>query len=238
MIGARWALLLAALALAAGASGAFGSAGAAPAAQRLTVTAACALLAPLAWPGRGATLRTTVGRIAGWSLAAAAAAAIVLRAMAATGAMGAAGQPASRIAAACAMLALVVATTHAALALLETLCRETEAAARGAVIALALLGALPLWLGPAAELASGRRPWIVGAVAAASPLSHLALACGDDWLHNAWFYQHANLAGLQVPPPDPGAVAAGYAMALAALLAALAWAFSGAARRLATPRPS
>ncbi|MDE1928500.1 MAG: hypothetical protein KGI36_15090, partial [Burkholderiales bacterium] len=209
MIGARWAMLLAALALAAGV---LGVAAAAPDAQRLAVTAACALLAPLAWPGRAATLRATLLRIALWSIGAAAAAAIVLRAA------GATRQPAARIAAACAMLALIVAATHAALALLETLRQEREAAARAAVVALALAGGLPLWLGPAAEAVSARLPWAIGAVSALSPLSHLALACDADWLHGAWFYQHANLAALAVPQPAPGAVAAGYAALLAALL--------------------
>ena len=108
------------------------------------------------------------------------------------------------------MLMLILLVTHAVAAGLEGRLRgqsgdaETarEMAGRAAALALALLGSLPLWLGPAAELLAGRHPWIIDAVVGMSPLTHLAVASGNDLLRNQWFYQHSNLAALQFSYPS------------------------------------
>ncbi len=84
-----------------------------------------------------------------------------------------------------------------------------EAAGRSAAVALALLGALPLWLGPVAETLSARHDWAIDAVVGASPLTHLAVASGNDLLRNQWFYQHANLAALLFSYPGLGAASPG-----------------------------
>ena len=70
---------------------------------------------------------------------------------------------------------------------------------------------MPLWLGPAAELLASRLPWIVNAALGVSPLTHLAVASGNDLLRNAWFYQHANLAALQFSYPGLAEITLSYA---------------------------
>ena len=77
-------------------------------------------------------------------------------------------------------------------------------AGRTVALVLALLGSLPLWLGPAGELLSGRQPWIIDAIVGMSPLTHLAVASDNDLLRNEWLYQHSNLAALQTLLSGPG----------------------------------
>ena len=51
-----------------------------------------------------------------------------------------------------------------------------------------------------------------------SPLTHLAVASGNDLLRNQWFYQHSNLASLQISYPELNALAWGYLFAGSMLL--------------------
>jgi hypothetical protein len=190
-------------------------------ARVVLVTAVVGALAPLFWPGRAATTRSTTMRIAGWSLATTALAA----GLAALG--GNAALLAPRIAGACLVLFLVLVAAHALTAVLEALLRRRgagpdrarEISAWLTTAALAALAAAPLWLGPAAEVASQARPRAVDAVVAVSPLTHLAVASGNDLLRNQWFYQHSNLSGLRFDYPRLGAVLACYVVLAAALLA-------------------
>ena len=210
MITARWTMLaVAALLMLA----AFGASDLQPSALRLAVTAIVGLIAPLFWPGNAVTPTRTALRIAGWSAAAACLAAIALRIA------GDTAQPFARILAACGMLLLILLVTHAAAAGLEVRWHgqsgnaETarEMAGRAAALALALVGSLPLWAGPACELLSGRHPWIIDAAIGVSPLTHLAVASGNDLLRNQWLYQHSNLAPLQFSYPGIADVAVAYA---------------------------
>ena len=209
MITARWAMLAVAgvLMLAA-----FGASDLQPSALRLAVTAVIGLIAPLFWPGNAATPARTALRIAAWSAAVACMAAIALRIA------GNPGQPFARILAACGMLLLILLVTHAAAAAIEVRWHgqsgnaETarEMAGRTAALALALVGSLPLWVGPACELLAGRQPWIIDAAVGISPLTHLAVASGNDLLRNQWFYQHSNLAALQFSYPSPAELILSY----------------------------
>jgi hypothetical protein len=184
-----------------------------PSALRVAVTAIVGLLAPLFWPGSAATAARTALRIGGWLLAAVGVAAIALRFT------GDHGQPFARILPACAMLSLILLVTHTLAAGLEGHWRgesadaekAREMAGRAAATVLALLGSAPLWLGPAAELLARRHAWIIDAVIGISPLTHLAVAGGNDLLRNPWFYQHANLAALQFSYPGLAEVTLSYA---------------------------
>lgn len=191
-----------------------------PSAQRVAVAATVGLLAPLLWPGTGPTATRTGTTVLLWSAVAAGVAAI---GMAAAG-----GAPrAGAILPVGAMLCLVLLVVHAACAALELRWRRSgvpagdarELAGRVACLVLAGLGALPLWLGPAAEALSLGLPGMADAALGASPLVHLALASGNDLLRNQWFYQHANLASLPVGYPSMAAIASAYI----ALVAPLAW---------------
>ena len=108
-------------------------------------------------------------------------------------------------------------------------------AGRTVAIGLALLGALPLWLGPVGELLSDRHEGLIDAVIAVSPLTHLAVASGNDLLRNPWFYQHANLAALKFSYPGLAELAAAYAAvtAFVAMLALAAWGLQRGQRRSA-----
>jgi hypothetical protein len=165
-------------------------------------------------------------RVAGWSVAAACLAALALRAF------GATGQSLARVWAACAMLALILIATHALVALLEGQWRDPAVdskvsrnrACRIAALSLSMLGSLPLWFGPAAELLSNRHSWVVDTTLALSPLTHLAVASGNDLLRNQWFYQHSNLASLQTSYPELNTLAWTYVFACSMLLlATLSW---------------
>ena len=122
------------------------------------------------------------------------------------------GQPFARILPACAMLMLILLVTHALAAGLEGRLRggsgdaesAREMAGRTAAIVLALLGSVPLWLGPAAELLARRQPWIIDAVIGVSPLTHLAVASGNDLLRNPWFYQHVESRRTAILVSQPG----------------------------------
>lgn len=197
---------------------------------RVEVTALLGVLAPLFWPGRAATTSGTVRRVAGWSAAVAASAAVVLLALGA--------RPWDRIAAACAMLMAILVLTHAAAAVLERRWQAAsgtghdarELASRVMASVFAVLGTLPFWLGPAAESMSARLPGAIDFVLSLSPVSHLAVASGNDLLHDPWLYEHSNLAVLAVSYPALGTIAWGYA-AVCALLAILVLAGRGPSPR-------
>lgn len=216
MIAARWAILAAAAALM---LAAFGATALQPSALRVAVTAIVGALAPLFWPGTGATAVRAALRVGGWSLAAAILAAVELRVA------GGAAQSFTQIVPACGVLLLLLVATHALAAALETRWRVRDADAerarelggRTAASALAVLASMPLWLGPAAELLAPRQPWIVDAVVGASPLTHLAVASGNDLLRNAWFYQHANLAALRFSYPGLTGIMLSYGTAVVLL---------------------
>jgi len=189
-------------------------------ARIVLVTAVVGVLAPLFWPGRAATGAITIARIVGWSLACAGLAAAV----ASLSGLGVGRLP--RAATALAVLFLALVAAHAVAATLEGLKlgrgagpeAARESAAWIATAALVTLGAAPLWLGPAAELALADRPGAVDAVVAVSPLAHLAVASGNDLLRNQWFYQHSNLAGLRFDYPRLAAVMTAYGLLAAVLL--------------------
>ncbi len=189
-------------------------------ARLVAVTAVIGLLAPLFWPGRAGTPRLTAARIIGWSLAATLLAGVV----ALLSGVGVAWM--ARTAAVCAVLFLVLVVVHAAAVVLESLLHGRTKQADGAretaawlvTAALATLAAAPLWLGPAAELASANRPQAVDAAVAVSPLTHLAVASGNDLLRNQWFYQHSNLSGLRFDYPRLAPLMIAYSLMAAALL--------------------
>jgi hypothetical protein len=203
MMAARWAMLAVAGGMMLGTFGATAT-HLQPSALRVAVTAVIGLIAPLFWPGNAATPARTALRIVTWSAAAACLAAITLRIA------GIPGQPFARILAACGMLLLILLVSHAVAAGLEGHLRDKsvdaetarEMAGRTATLALAFVGSLPLWLGPAAELLARRYPWIIDAAIGISPLTHLAVASGNDLLRNQWFYQNSNLAALQFSYPS------------------------------------
>lgn len=178
-------------------------------ARLVLITSVIAVLSPLFWPGRAATSRATAWRTLGWSLGATLLAAIAAFSVGST----------PHIASACVMLMLICVTTLGAAAWAESLLARRgadTASARNASawLATALLAvpaAAPLWLGPAAELAAVERPRALAAVVAVSPLTHLAIASGNDLLRNQWFYQHSNLSGLRFDYPRLLPVFAGYA---------------------------
>jgi hypothetical protein len=235
VIALRWALLLAA------AAGVLAAVGATdpdfqPSALRVVVAAVLGLLAPLFWPGCAATAARTAARVLVWS-AAVAAAAVGLPLV-----LGRAPQAVPALLACAAMLLAILLPVHAAAAALQAWLHRRmdradaarEAAGRITALALALLLALPLWLGPAAELVAPRADWAVDAVLAASPLTHLAVASGNDLLRHEWLYQHANLAALQVSYPELATTAGAYAALALALAGLVAWRCRPAA---ATPIP-
>lgn len=183
-----------------------------PSALRLLVTALVGLLAPLFWPGSAATAARTAARIVGWSAAAAALAAAALLIV------GGPVQPFMPVIVACAVLMLMLVLVHTLAAALEMRWRRRSVAAhdareqsgRTAATTLALLGSLPLWSGPVAELLSARHAWIIDTVVGISPLTHLAVASSNDLLRNEWLYQHSNLASLQVTYPGLALLAWSY----------------------------
>lgn len=189
-------------------------------ARLVAVTAVVGLLAPLFWPGRADTGRLTAARIIGWSLAATLLAGVA----ALLSGIGVAWL--SRAAAACAVLFLVLLVVHSVAAALESLLhgrtKQTEGARETAAwlvtAALATVAAAPLWLGPAAELASANSPQAVDTAVAVSPLTHLAVASGNDLLRNQWFYQHSNLSGLRFDYPRLAPLMTAYGLLAAALL--------------------
>lgn len=217
MIAARWGMLLVAALSILVASGATSAQG--QPSLRVAVTAVIGMLAPLFWPGCAATLSRTALRVVAWSAAAAAAAAIAIALLARV------AQPWLRVASACAMLMAILVLTHAAAAAIERRCNASiddagsarELAGRTMAGALAALGTSPFWLGPLAESLSGRHPGIIDIVVGLSPVTHLAVAGGNDLLHNPWLYEHSNLAVLAVSYPGLATLAWGYGAALAML---------------------
>ena len=176
---------------------------------RLAVTAVFALLAPLFWPGRGATSARTVLRVVAWSIAVTVSAAIAILVVARP------AQPWLPVVEVCAMLLMLLLLSHAAAAALESrwhvrsvdAAQARELAARAVAIALGLWGTLPFWAGPMAELVTTSHPGTIDAALGASPLAHLAVAANNDLLRNAWLYEHSNLAVLSVSSPEPATLA-------------------------------
>lgn len=190
-----------------------------PSALRVLVMSVVGLLALLFWPGLAATTARSVMHVVAWSAAATLLAALAL------GMTPRALQPLAAVFSSCLMLLLMLLVAHTLAALLQALLRApaghphgaSETAGRTLACALALAGALPLWLGPLAELLSARHAWIIDAVIAASPLTHLAVASGNDLLRNQWLYQHANLAALPFSYPELRDVLMFYAAAVLGL---------------------
>jgi hypothetical protein len=229
VIAARAALLLVAALLVLAATGGW-SREVQPSLLRLEVTAVLALLAPLFWPGLAATPKRTALRIALWSVAVACAAGVMIRLL------GHAGQTWAHIVPSCAMLALIVVLALTTAAVLEAQVRSvlgdtgTARDAAGCVVALALalLGSMPLWLGPVGELLSADHGGAIDAIVGSSPLTHLAVASGNDLLRNPWLYQHSNLAALQVSYPGLAGLLGCYvSVTLVLALAALAFRVPG-----------
>jgi hypothetical protein len=194
-----------------------------PSTQRVMVAAITALIAPLFWPGASRTPARTALRIGAWSCAAACLAAAMML-------FGHPDQAVARVFATSAMLVPIMLLVHALAAVLETCIRNRSAdaetareiAGRIAAITLAFLGSLPVWLGPTAQLLTRGHAGIIDLVVGASPLTHLAVASGNDLLRNQWFYQHSNLAALQFSYPEWPQLAAMYAtICLALALATL-----------------
>ena len=224
----RWALLLVACLPVLAAFGAW-SPDLQPSALRLLVAAVVGGLAPLFWPGlvRARLVRNGL-RLGAWCLAALAMTALILAML------GRGAQRWADILGVCAMLLPILLLGHLLAAALQAwqptrhpAAAEHAGAARWgaagmAMMAMALLGAAPLWLGPVAELLTGEHPGIVDAVVAASPVTHLAVASGLDILHSPWLYQNSNMAALPVNYPEPAALAFCYALACFVGLAALA----------------
>lgn len=217
MIRARITMLAVAAALALAACGA-ASADLQPSARLVMVTAIVAVLAPLFWPGKAATPALTAIRIAQWTLG------IGVLTMMAVSISRDPGLPLLRAASACAVLVLILLLAHAFAAGLEALLQGAGEASEGArelavwttAAVLVLLGSLPLWLGPTAELlANGEAVWL-DSVIGMSPLTHLAVASGNDLLRNQWFYQHSNLAALQWSYPGLRTIVLSYTTAILA----------------------
>lgn len=235
MIVARAAMLLGAVLIALVAVGA--GRDLPPSALRMTTGSMIALLAPLFWPGSTAERRATAWRILLWTAAASSIAAMSPLLL------GAARPLSTALLRSSAMLAALLLTSHVLVACLERRwarhrgdAREArEQAGRTVTLVLALLGSLPLWIGPMAELLSARHAWAIDAALAVSPLTHLAVAAGSDVLRTPWLYQHSNLARLQSDYPGlPGL--AGFYAALCLLLAVLATTMRR--RRIAGPTTS
>ena len=181
-------------------------------AQRVLITAVLALTAPLFWPGRRSSTGRTAMTIIAWSCLVTSIAALLLVVF-------------SRVAPSielvtrvCGVLLLITVVTHAIVVAVETLVASTsssekdsrEIGGRLATFALALFGLLPVWCGPAAQLVTRSYPGLIDAIIALSPLTHLAVASGNDLLRNQWFYQHSTLSGLQFSYPNLTTIFAGY----------------------------
>jgi hypothetical protein len=209
-----------------------------PSARRVVVAAAIALIAPLFWPGTAKTFGRTALIVTGWSCAATVLAAVAVLLW------GASGQSLARGASVCAVLLLIMLVTHAVAAGLEGLvaakCGDPEGAREIAgclaTLGLAIIGSLPLWLGPAAELVSDPDAAVIDGILGVSPLAHLAVASGNDLLRNQWFYQHSNLAALRYSYPSLITVTATYiVIALFFVVVPLALRRSGAKTGSTTP---
>jgi hypothetical protein len=216
VIAARWGLLLVA-ALSIFAVWGSTSAQTHPPELRVEVSAVIGMLAPLFWPGRAPTTSGTVLRVLAWSAAASAAVAAFL--------LVHPGQPWNRVAPTCAMLMAILVLVHSAAVVLEDRWSASspdpraarELAGRAMASALAVLCTLPFWLGPVAESLTARHPGIIDIVVGLSPVTHLAVAGGNDLLRNPWLYEHSNLAVLLVSYPGLGTLAAAYASACVVL---------------------
>ena len=198
--------------------------------QRVVVAAAVSLLAPLLWPGLAATPVASALRVLLWS--ALAVSAVVCTALLSPWLQGLAAPGLEPVFATGALLLALLLMLHTLVALLETHWRSgarppaaaREMAGRTVALLLALWAAVPLWLGPLTELLLHDHEGVVDAVIGASPLTHLAVASGNDLLRNQWLYQHSNLAALPFSYPGLAGLAWFYASASAvSALAALAW---------------
>ncbi len=184
-----------------------------PSAFNVMVASVVALLAPLFWPGTQAAGRRGLWPVLAWCLAATALAALLMFGL------NPRGQRLAGLAGVCTQLLLLLLAVHLLLArLLARWGGEGRLLARGAgqagvVLLMALLAALPLWLGPAVQGLAAGSDDAVDLLLALSPLVHLAVAAGNDLLRNGWFYEHSNLAGLPFSYPDVAKLVLAYAAA-------------------------
>jgi hypothetical protein len=207
----RWALVVALAALAAR----IGTpAGALPGplqalAQASAVALFAALMAPR--PGAGSPPGQSATAVLGWAAGAALASVILLippvRSLTDVGTV--------------AMLAMGVGVltflAGSLLVGLGALLGDRRSASRIVVLLLLVLGAAPLWLGPAAELLAGRQA-VVDTVVAISPLSYLGVLADVDYLKSDWFYRHTAFGGLRYAYPSVAGFTAAYlALGAAAL---------------------
>jgi hypothetical protein len=173
-------------------------------AQRVLITAVVALLAPLFWPGKRSSRKPTAMVILAWSCVVTCLAALLLLVI------GRGTHSGQSIASVCGVLLLISMTTHAAAVAVETFVGKMSADApnareiggRVAMLVLALLGSIPVWMGPAVEIAKHSHPGLIDIIVGVSPLTHIAVAGGNDLLRNPWFYQHSSLSGLQFSYPS------------------------------------
>ncbi|MCM2310279.1 MAG: hypothetical protein NDI84_02650 [Steroidobacteraceae bacterium] len=167
------------------------------------------LLAPLFGSWRSGTLRTLATHVATWAFA-------TLIVLCATGLIVGA-VPVDRLPAPLLMALGIVVVSHLAATCASHVLQSAGTAPAVArewaswlvTTALWLLAAAPLWLGPLADLGAhtGSAPT---AIAAASPLVHIALAAEQDLLRTEWFYAHTSLGALQFEYPTLLAVGIAY----------------------------
>ncbi len=82
------------------------------------------------------------------------------------------------------------------LSLLRILPGEAQRARQFVVAGCIVLFAIPVWLGPVAEL-TGNPPLLTNFIVAASPVSAFATALDFDILRTSWFYEHSVLGSLR-----------------------------------------
>lgn len=193
------------------------------------VASVVALLAPLFWPGTPGPGRRGLWLVLAWCLGATALAALLMLGL------NPRGPRVAHLAGVCGQLLLLLLAVHLLLAsLLARWGGEGGLLSRGAgqaglVLLMALMAALPLWLGPAVQGPSAGADDAVDLLLALSPLVHLAVAAGNDLLRNGWFYEHSNLAGLPFSYPEVSKLVVVYAAACLLL--------SLSRLRLQRPRP-
>ena len=193
-----------------------------PSTAVLVVMAAAVLVGLMLWPGTDPGSRLPEARLAAWSAA-----------CAGTGALAAALLVQSRLD----WTRLLSTTLVAFLLLLSGIgcltlvaairsrqsagqAREIETARWTVAALLTLAAAAPLWAGPLAESTLARWPQAVETAVALSPLTHLAVAAGNDFMRNDWMYAHSSIGSLQFSYPGLPGILAAYFVLCAALLAA------------------
>ena len=200
-----WILLLLLTAFAA-AGILFGSAGVNPSATLITVatciTGIAALLSPTDGSRPGAALLWAAMAASGF---------LVLLLMPDVHAAPGLG---FRLAGGVLVLVLLITSLHS---LIRSHTSSRTVSSMWLVLLIGLFFAAPLYLGPVAELASGRRI-IVDSIIFASPISYFSAIADYDYLRSDWFYRHTPFGGLRFSYPAPGLMTIGYLVAAAALM--------------------